>query len=577
MNNAKQDPCDNVTETTPIKKIKNSPQSGVYLDGMSLDINNLVSIAVNNESVYLSEDEAVTTKVTKSYECLQKMIKSGVPIYGVTTNFGGLAHLGIEPQDCQKLQTNLLRALKSGAGDHLQTSDIRAAMVVRANALMKGASGIRLEIIRRLVLFLNAGMTPIVHELGSIGASGDLIPLSYIAGAITGLDVSYKVEYKGETIDAITALKHLNLEPIVLEPKEALSLINGTSVMAGIASNCLYESELLTRLALYNHAFYIQALKGSTDPFDEFTHKLKPHSGQMQTAHYMRHLLEGSQFVNKGNINVNRINGSLAFDDLVQDRYSIRCLPQYLSPCIETIQNIASSLHIEINSATDNPLIDSDNNTFHYTGNFLGSDIAVNMDRLRHTIGLVSKHLDVQIALLVTPEFSRGLSGSLVGNENSLNLGLKGLQLCANSIMPMLTFYGNSISDRFPTHAEQYNQNINSQGMAASILARKSLDLFKQYSAVALLFGIQSVEQRNLKEHGTSDPRANLSPNTSRLYELIYSVLDLPIKPDKSLIWNDTEQELDSYISIIVKELEPNGLIMDYLKSHSLSLLSNLY
>ncbi|WP_299002011.1 histidine ammonia-lyase [uncultured Shewanella sp.] len=549
-------------------------QQEIYLDGDSLKIEHLVAVAIENKSVYLSNSRAVTDKIDKAHQCLQEFVKSGVPIYGVTTNFGGLANQSIEPQHCQQLQQNLIKALKTGTGDKLSVADVRAAMVVRANALMKGASGIRLEVIHRLMIFLNAGMTPVVYELGSIGASGDLVPLSYIAGAIIGLDDSYQVEYQGNIIDALAALKILNLPPLTLEPKEALSLINGTSVMAGIASNCAYEAELLTRLSLYCHAFFIQALKGSIDPFHEFTNSLKPHSGQMQAAHYMRQLLDGSSLVKKGNINVKKVDGHQVFDDLVQDRYSIRCLPQYLSPCIEMLQSIASSLNIEINSATDNPLIDVENNTFHYTGNFLGLDIAVNMDRLRHTIGLISKHLDVQIALLVSPEFNRGLPSSLVGNQDNLNLGLKGLQLCANSIMPMLTYYGNSISDRFPTHAEQYNQNINSQGMAASVFTTKSLFLFKQYLAIALLFGIQAVEQRCLKEYGSCDPREQLSRKTCELYELIYDILGLSINAERSLIQNDQDQALDSYIIQLVTELGNGGKIMDYLKSHTVSLLS---
>ncbi|NRD72144.1 aromatic amino acid lyase [Shewanella sp. VB17] len=549
-------------------------QQGIYLDGESLAIEHLVAVAVGNKPVYLSNCSVVTEKIHKAHQCLQNFVKSGVPIYGVTTNFGGLAHQSIEPEDCQQLQKNLIKALKTGAGDKLKVADVRAAMVVRANALMKGASGIRLTVINRLVIFLNAGMTPVVYELGSIGASGDLVPLSYIAGAIIGLDDSYQVEYQGNIIDCLTALKILNLSPLTLEPKEALSLINGTSVMAGIASNCIHEGELLTRLSLYSHAFYIQALTGSIDPFHEFTNKLKPHPGQMQAARYMRQLLDGSSLVKQGNINVKKVDGQQFFDDLVQDRYSIRCLPQYLSPCIETIKSIATSLSIEVNSATDNPLIDVDNNTFHYTGNFLGLDIAVNMDRLRHTIGLISKHLDVQIALLVSPEFNRGLPASLVGNQNNLNLGLKGLQLCANSIMPMLTYYGNSISDRFPTHAEQYNQNINSQGMAASVLTTKSLELFKQYSAIALLFGIQAVEQRCMKEHGSYDPRAHLSKDTRGLYELIYEILALSISAERPLINNDQEQALDSYIMQLVAALKNDGKIMAYLQSHAPSLTS---
>lgn len=179
----------------------------------------------------------------------------------------------------------------------------------------------------------------------------------------------------------------------------------------------------------------------------------------------------------------------------IQDRYSLRCLAQFIGPIVEGLTQIVQQIHIEMNAATDNPLIDADRQVSYHGGNFLGQHVGMAMDHLRYYYGLLAKHLDAQIALLVTPEFSNGLPASLIGNrQQCVNMGLKGLQITGNALMPLLLFYGNSLVDRFPTHAEQFNQNINSQGLNAANLARRSMELFQHYIAIALMFGVQAVE-----------------------------------------------------------------------------------
>lgn len=185
------------------------------------------------------------------------------------------------------------------------------------------------------------------------------------------------------------------------------------------------------------------------------------------------------------------------------------------------------------------------------------------MDRLRYYIGLLAKHLDVQIAYLAAPEFNHGLSPSLVGNpKRTVNMGLKGLQITGNSIMPLLSFYGNSITDRYPTHAEQYNQNINSQGFASANLARTSVEIFQQYIAVALMFAVQSVDLRTHKVEGHYDARATLSPATENLYVAIRDVVGQPPSKERPYIWNDNEQALDLHISKIADDITHGGKIV---------------
>lgn len=258
------------------------------------------------------------------------------------------------------------------------------------------------------------------------------------------------------------------------------------------------------------------------------------------------------------------LEGRLEYEmgKLIQDRYSIRCLPQYLGPIVDGLDTVARQVTTEINSASDNPLIDPDKNMDYHGGNFLGQYIAVAMDQLRYYLGLMAKHLDVQIALLNTPEFSNGLPPCLIGNtDRKVNMGLKALQICGNSIMPLLTFYGQSLVDRFPTHAEQFNQNINSLGLGSANLARQSIETFHQYMAVALIFGVQAVDLRTCIVAGHYDARTVLSPATSLLYEAVREVVGRPPSSDRPYIRNDYEQSLDEHIRRIAADIGTGGRI----------------
>ncbi|MBH8553200.1 aromatic amino acid lyase [Nostocaceae cyanobacterium CENA357] len=533
--------------------------SNVIVGNRKLTINDVASVARNGTLVSLTDNAEVLQGIQASCDYINNAVESGEPIYGVTSGFGGMANVAISREQASELQTNLVWFLKTGAGNKLPLADVRAAMLLRANSHMHGASGIRLELIKRMETFLNAGVTPYVYEFGSIGASGDLVPLSYITGSLIGLDPSFKVDFNGKEMDAPTALRQLNLSPLTLLPKEGLAMMNGTSVMTGIAANCVYDAQVLTAIAMGVHALDIQALNGTNQSFHPFIHNSKPHTGQLWAADQMVSLLADSHIVR------DELDGKHDYRDqeLIQDRYSLRCLPQYLGPIVDGISQVAKQIEIEINSVTDNPLIDVNNQASYHGGNFLGQYVGVGMDHLRYYIGLLAKHLDVQIALLASPEFSNGLPPSLVGNqERKVNMGLKGLQICGNSIMPLLTFYGNSIADRFPTHAEQFNQNINSQGYTSATLARRSVDIFQNYMAIALMFGVQAVDLRTYKKTGQYDARTCLSPATVQLYSAVRQVVGQPPTSDRPYIWNDNEQGLDEHIARISADIAAGGLIV---------------
>jgi phenylalanine ammonia-lyase len=509
--------------------------------------------------VALSSDEAVHRRIHSSRDLIVKDVENNRPIYGVTTSFGGMADRIIPKEAAAELQNNLLWSHKAGTGNRLPTADVRAAMLLRANSLTVGISGVRLEIIQRFEIFLNEGVTPHVCEFGSIGASGDQVPLAYIAGALTGLDARYKVDFRGEEMDALTALTRLGMPSVELSAKEGLALINGTSVTAGIAANCIHRARKLVALSMATHALFIQGLRGTNQSFHPFIHAHKPHAGQVWAAEQMLDLLAGSRLTH------DELDGHRQHraGHLIQDRYSVRCLPQFMGPIVDGIAQIAKQVEVEASSVTDNPLIDAENEAVYHCGNFLAQYIGIGMDQLRYYLGLMAKHLDVQIALLVAPEFNNGLPPSLVGNPNrEINTGLKALQLTANSIMPMLSYYGNSLADRFPTHAEQFNQNLNSQGMGSANLARRSLDIFDQYAGVALMFAVQAADLRTHAIAGHYDSRRSLSPATVRLYEAVRRVTGRPPCTNRPFLWDDTDQFLDAHLSRIVQDLTTGEEIM---------------
>ena len=530
----------------------------VLLDGEGLTIGSLIQVARHRAEVRIAQRPEVLDRIDASRLYVQRAVGQGLRVYGVTTGVGGMSHLPVPSEQADEFQNNLLRFLRCGAGRRLPREDVRGAMLLRANSLTRGASGIRYELIERFTRFLNEGATPHVFEFGSIGASGDLVPLSHIAGALIGLDAGFTVDFRGETLDALTALRRMDLRPISLQAKEGLALINGTSMMTAMAARCLDDLQTLVALALGAHGLMFQALDASNQPLHPFIHQCKPHPGQMRAAQVMLLLLEEAALMR------NELAGGLDenLPGLAQDRYSMRCLPQFFGPVIEGMWNLARQIEIEMNSSNDNPLIDTERQAAFHGGNFLGQYIGMGMDQIRTYPGLLAKHLDAQIALLVAPEFSNGLPGSLAGNpECRGNMGLKGLQLTGNSLMPLLTFFGNSFVDRFPTHAEQFNQNINSQGFGAAWLARQSIEMFQQYLAVALVFGVQAVDLRCFARHGTYDARRFLSPATRRLYETVRQVVSRPVDADAPFVRDDRDQPFDAWLRSVSHDIANDGLL----------------
>lgn len=530
--------------------------AGLVVGGGRLALDQLMSVARGGALVRMSDDPEVIDRIERARELVVRAVAEGRQLYGVTTRFGGLATGRLGADDAAELQNNVVWIHKTGAGRPIDRSDVRAGMLLRMNALARGASGVRPELIRRFEVLLNAGVTPLVYEFGSIGASGDLVPLSYVAGALTGSDAAFQVEHEGAVIDARVALARVGLAPLRLEAKEGLALINGTSMSTAIAAGCIWDAGRALAVTLGIHGLMLEGLGASVEPFDAFIHAMKAHPGQLWTAARMRALLDGSLMV--------RASGEQVRGDgtLVQDRYSVRCLAQFVGPIVEGIRQARAQIEEEMNAASDNPLVDVESGTFHQGGNFLAQVPALAMDHLRQYLGLLAKHLDVQVALLMAPEFSNGLPASLVGNaDRPANVGLKGLQLTANSMMPLVTFLGNTYVDRFPTHAEQYNQNINSLSYTAALLARESLRVYRSYLAVAALIAVQAVDLRAFRCSASYDPRPLLSPASRRLYEALREIIGRPASETRPYVWNDDEQALDLHVAALAADLAGGDVI----------------
>lgn len=536
-----------------------SREPTVLLRGAGLTIDEVMRVARDGAHVEFAPDPSMRDRIQRSYEVIQKVVAAGETVYGVTTGFGGMANVLISAEESEQLQDNMLWYHKAGAGGRLPVADVRAAMLLRANSHLRGVSGLRPELIERLLTFLNAGVTPHVPELGSIGASGDLVPLTYITGALVGHDAGYRVDFQGREMDSTEALERLGLPRLRLQPKEALAMLNGTSVSTAIAAGCVHDARVLVELSLHAHAFMLQGLRASDLSFHPFIHDNKPHDGQVWSAARLRELLHGSGLVR----HADGRNRNPAAGLLVQDRYSSRCLPQALGPVVDDIAQAARQIEVEMNSATDNPLVDPESGGIYYGGNFLAQYTSMAMDRLRFGLGMVAKHLDVQIAQLVTPEFNNGLAPNLAGNPGRrVNMGLKGLQICGNSIAPLVSFFGNSLADRYPTHAEQFNQNVNSQAFGSANLARQSIGLLRQHVSIALLFGLQAVDLRTYLLAGHYDAAQLLGPAQRPIHAALRKATGTPSSQSRPWLWDDNQRVLDSDLAAVNAELAHGGTIL---------------
>jgi histidine ammonia-lyase len=337
--------------------------SRIVLDGSTLSIDRVVSVARENTEVEISR--SALDKVKEGRDCIERMLASGGTYYGINTGFGKLADRKIPKSDLESLQKNLIRSHSVGVGSPLDEPETRALMVVRLNSLLKGNSGVSVDVVKQLQLFLNNRIFPMIPRFGSLGASGDLAPSAHLALCLIGEGFVFE---KGIKVRTEEALKNQHLRPIALKAKEGLSIINGTQVMTAIGCLLIHDTEVALKSLDVIAAMSLEALEGSTVPFDERVQKVRPHQGQIEVAERIVHSLRNSSLV--------------SISERVQDPYSFRCVPQVHGAFQEVLNFARSILTTELNSVTDNPIVFPETDEIMNTGNFHGQIVSLALDML---------------------------------------------------------------------------------------------------------------------------------------------------------------------------------------------------
>jgi len=472
----------------------------------SISLQQVVAVAQSREKVAVSSRKSFLDRMEESRSVLEKSLAEGTPVYGVTTGYGACCGNRLDTDDIEELKqlgTNLIKYHGCGVGEPLDIEETRAAMLCRMVCLSQGYSAISVELLERLADLLNEGITPLVPCMGSVGASGDLTPMSYIAAVLAG---EREVFYRGNRMPAAEALLQAGLKPYEFKLKEPLAMINGTSVMTGIASIAVIESRRILNAALAGTALAVHALAGHPSHFHPLVSEAKPHPGQINSAKVLNDLLVSAD---------SPPESAQPFD--LQDPYSIRCAPQVLGVLDDALSWIERWIEIEINSANDNPLLDGGLSSEFMGGNFYGGHVVFSMDALKAALASVGDILDRQVALLVDERFNRGLPANLVaaGDEGrGTHHGFKGVQITASALAAE-ALKNTMPAGSFSRSTESHNQDKVSMGTIAARDARRQCFLVSRVAAVSLLAAAQAAQLR-----GALDSR----PGVAKLVEYVRSV-----------------------------------------------------
>lgn len=503
------------------------PQVCISLENLTFD--QIISVAFRGESVSLSTDTGFREKLSSGRRALERKLAEGEIVYGVNTGFGGNARRLIPDHELAHHQQNLVEFLCCGTGDPLPEEIVRAAMLLRANALARGLSAVRPVVIERLIEALNLRVTPVVPRFGSVGASGDLCPSAHIARALIGL--GGEVFYRGRRMPAPEALQLAGLEPLELQAKEGLALLNGTTVMTGVAAKVVDDAAYLFGVALGALAMAAEALHSSPDYFHPTIHLAKHHPGQITVAETMTSLLFGSKLAvpledirHRVEMERKAANGTVAAHESIQSPYSLRCIPQGLGPMVETLEQARVVVEREANSVNDNPLIDPVSDRVYHTGNFYGAHIARAMDGLKLDLANLANWLHSVMGLLMDDRFSNGLPPSLSA-EVGVYHGFKGMQLSHSSLVTAIRHWSApSLIHTLPT--EQFNQDVVSLGTHSALTAMDVARLLRDAVSITLLSAAQGVD---LREGGEK-----LGAGTRPIYQKLRSVSPF-VKIDRAL------------------------------------------
>jgi histidine ammonia-lyase len=483
-----------------------------------LTIEDIIAIAKGEAQAELSSSEAFWQTIERGAAFLDQLLKEEGVIYGVTTGYGDSCTVSIPPHLVEELPLHLSRFHGCGLGEVLSPEQGRAVLAVRLASLTQGYSGVTPALLKQITTFIERDIVPVIPEEGSVGASGDLTPLSYLAATLMG---EREVYVNGERRPANEVLQEQNIAPLTLRPKEGLALMNGTAVMTALACQAFKRAEYLMDLCSRITSMMTVALMGNANHFDEKLFSVKPHPGQMAVAA--------------------KIRGDLHTEELprnssrLQDRYSIRCAPHIIGVMADSLPWMRSFIENELNSANDNPIIDGEGEHVMHGGHFYGGHIAFVMDALKNCVANLADLLDRQMALLMDTKFNHGLPANLTGasaDRMMINHGFKAVQI-GTSAWTAEALKHTMPASVFSRSTECHNQDKVSMGTIAARDCLRVLQLTEQVAAAALLASTQGLELR--KRQGDV-PDEYLMPSLQTMKAQVFSEFefieeDLPLEP----------------------------------------------
>lgn len=455
--------------------------NNICFDGSHINLEDIVAIAHQQKSSSLSTDAAFKAKFDKGVAFLDKLLQEDGGIYGVTTGYGDSCTTSIPSQLVDQLPKHLYTFHGCGMGEIFDAPTTRAILAARLNSLVQGVSGVRYELLEQLHRLIEHDILPVIPQEGSVGASGDLTPLSYIAAVLCG---ERKVMYKGSIQDTADVYKKLNIEPLTLRPKEGLAIMNGTAVMTAIACMAYSRAHYLCQLSSRITALASIAIQGNAYHFDRLLFSVKPHPGQNQIAAWIHDDLN--------------IGDAPRHSTRLQDRYSIRCAPHIIGVLQDSLPWLRQFIENELNSANDNPIIDGEGEHVLHGGHFYGGHIAFAMDSLKNAVANLADLLDRQLAQMCDTKFNHGLPANLSGAQGertAINHGFKAVQIGASS------WTAEALKQTLPASifsrsTECHNQDKVSMGTIAARDCLRVLQLTEQVTAAMLLAGTQGVNLR---------------------------------------------------------------------------------
>ncbi len=450
----------------------------IFIDGNSLTIEEVIRVSRNNEKIQLS-NEAIK-RVKESRKIVDDLVDKEKVSYGITTGFGKFSDVFISKEDCKQLQKNLIISHACGVGEPLDEEIVRAIMLLRVNALSKGYSGIREETLNTLVEMINKGVHPIIPEKGSLGASGDLAPLSHMVLTMLG---EGEAIYNGVKMESKDAMKDAGIDILeYLSAKEGLALINGTQVMTAIGTLTIYDSINLLKTADIAYGLTMESLNGITCAMDEKVHNVRPHKGQTNTAKNVLNILQGSEMTTRQG------------QKRVQDAYSLRCTPQIHGASKDAIEYVLDKINIEINSVTDNPIIFPDENEIISGGNFHGQPMALSFDFLGIALSELANISERRLEKLVNPAINHDLPAFLA-KQGGLNSGFMIVQYSAAALVSENKVLAHPASvDSIPSSANQ--EDHVSMGTIAARKAKDIMENCRKVLAMEIFGAAQAIDLR---------------------------------------------------------------------------------